>query len=218
MKIRSLYELESKLDEDLSWRRKEFTTLKLMINGSRAHQKQVLLRAAITLLYAHWEGHIKHCALVYLKLLNCLGIRYCDMTDNFIQLSLSEKFKQGFSIKKFSSQKEIYYYLTSDKKDNFSISKDIVIDTESNLKYEVVFNILEQLGLNSSIYELKENFINSKLLRCRNAIAHGDRISLEDLEDTYQELEEELLDMIETFQNLIRNAASNKSYLKKQPL
>ena len=140
------------------------------------------------------------------------------MTDNFIQLSLSEKFKQGFSIKKFSSQKEIYYYLTSDKKDNFSISKDIVIDTESNLKYEVVFNILEQLGLNSSIYELKENFINSKLLRCRNAIAHGDRISLEDLEDTYQELEEELLDMIETFQNLIRNAASNKSYLKKQPL
>ncbi|HHT8228825.1 MULTISPECIES: MAE_28990/MAE_18760 family HEPN-like nuclease [Citrobacter] len=218
MKVRSLYELETKLDEDLSWRRKEFTTLKFMINESRSHQKEVLLRAAIALLYAHWEGHIKHCSLVYLTLLNCLGINYCDMTENFLQLSLSEKFRQGFSIKKFASQKEIYQYLTSEQKSRFSVSEDIVIDTESNLKYEVVFNILEQLGLDSSIFELKENFINSKLLKCRNAIAHGDRIDFSDLEDTYQELEEELLDMIVTFQNLIRNAANNKSYLKQQPL
>lgn len=218
MKVRSLYELETKLDEDLSWRRKEFTTLKFMIKESRFHQKEVLIRAAIALLYAHWEGHIKHCSLVYLKLLNCLGTTYCDMTENFLQLSLSEKFKQGFSIKKFSSQKEIYHYLTSEQRSNFSINEDVVIDTESNLKYEIVFNILEQLGLNSSIFELKENFINTKLLRCRNAIAHGDRIDYKDLEDTYQELEEELLDMIVTFQNLIRNAASNKSYLKQKPL
>lgn len=214
MKVRSLYELETKLDEDLSWRRKEFTTLKFMINESRRHQKEVLLRAAIALLYAHWEGHIKHCSLVYLKLLNHLGITYSNMKENFLQLSLSEKFKQGFSIKKFSSQKEIYRYLTSEQRSSFFINEDTVIDTESNLKYEVVFNMLEQLGLNSSIFELKENFINSKLLRCRNAIAHGDRVDYRELEDTYQELEEELFDMIVTFQTLIRNAASNKSYLK----
>ncbi|WP_312559537.1 MAE_28990/MAE_18760 family HEPN-like nuclease [Atlantibacter hermannii] len=214
MKVRSLYELEEKLDEDLSWRRKEFTTLKFMISGARAHQKLVLLRSAITLLYAHWEGHIKHCALVYLKLLNCLGVRYCDMTDNFLQLSLSEQFKQGFSIKKFSSQRDIFLYLTTEQRSSFSINEDIIIDTESNLKYEVIFNILEQLGLDSSVFELKENFINSKLLRCRNAIAHGDKVELNDLEDTYQELEDELMEMIETFQTLIRNAASNRTYLK----
>lgn len=218
MKVRSLYEFETTLDEDLSWRRREFTTLKFMIKESRLHQKEVLLRAAIALLYAHWEGHIKHCSLVYLTLLNTLGVNYCDMTENFLQLSLSEKFKKGFSIKKFSSQKEIYQYLTAEQKTRFSVSENIVIDTESNLKYEVVFNILEQLGLDSSIFELKENFINSKLLKCRNAIAHGDRIDSSILEDTYQELEEELLSMIETFQNSIRNAANNKHYLKKRPL
>lgn len=109
MKVRSLDELDSKLDGDLSWRRREFTTLKFMIGSARAHEKQVLLRAAITLLYAHWEGHIKHCALTYLIYLKSIGVRYCDMTDNFLQLSLSERFKQGFSIKKFPSQKEIFY-------------------------------------------------------------------------------------------------------------
>ncbi|ELY7392837.1 hypothetical protein SOJ80_003063 [Cronobacter universalis] len=216
MKVRSLYELEEKLDEDLSWRRKEFTTLKFMIGSARAHEKLVLLRSAITLLYAHWEGHIKHCALVYLKLLKSTGVRYCDMTDNFIQLSLGEQFRQGFSIKKFSSQRDIFLYLTTEQRTCFSINEDIIIDTESNLKYEVVFNILEQLGLNSSTFELKENFINSKLLKCRNAIAHGEKVDLSDLEDTYQELENELLEMIQTFQILVRNAASNKSYLKSR--
>jgi len=136
------------------------------------------------------------------------------MTDNFLQLSLSEQFKQGFSIKKFSSQRDIFLYLTTEQRSSFSINEDIIIDTESNLKYEVIFNILEQLGLDSSVFELKENFINSKLLRCRNAIAHGDKVELNDLEDTYQELEDELMEMIETFQTLIRNAASNRTYLK----
>lgn len=82
------------------------------------------------------------------------------------------------------------------------------------MKYEVVFNILEQLGLDATTFELKENFINSKLLKFRNAIAHGDKVNFNDLEDTYNELEVELLEMIETFQSLIRNAASNKIYLK----
>lgn len=214
MKVRSPYELEQKLDEDLSWRRREFTTLKFMIDSARSHEKQILLRASIALLYAHWEGHIKHCALVYLKFLKSLGLHYCDMTDNFIQLSLGEKFRQGFSIKKYPSQKEIFDYLTIEQKVIFCINEDIVVDTESNLKYEVFFNLMEQLGLDSSIFELKENFINSKLLRCRNAIAHGDKINNSDLEDTYNELEEELLDMIVTFQTLVRTAVDNKSYLK----
>lgn len=214
MKVRSLYELEAQLDIDLAWRRKEFTTLKFLIDESRAHQKEVLLRSAIALLYAHWEGHIKHCAHVYLEYLNNKGVKYSEMTDNFFQLSLGEVFKQGFSIKKFPSQKQICNYIKSNNIGNFNISVNTVIDTESNLKYEVIFNILEQLGLDSSLFELKENFINSKLLKCRNAIAHGEKVSKTDLEDTYSELEEELLNMIITFQNVIRNTASNRLYLK----
>jgi len=214
MKVRSLYELENKLDEDLSWRRKEFTTLKFMIGDSRAHQKEVLLRSAIALLYSHWEGHVKHCSHAYLEFLNSQGIRYCDMTDNFLQLSFGEFFKQGFSIRKFPYQKQLYDYIKKENGNNFNINVKTVIDTESNLKYEVVFNILEQLGLNSSLFELKENFINSKLLKCRNSIAHGEKVSISELEDTYGELEEELLNMIVTFQTVIRNSASNRSYLR----
>lgn len=215
MKVRSAYELEKKFDEDLVWRRREFTTLKLMIQSSRNHEKQVLLRSAVALLYSHWEGHIKFCAQVYLSYLNSLGLTYKSMTDNFLQLSLGEKFCTGFSIKKFSSQREIFEYIKKEQTDKFSINEDIVIDTQSNLKYEVIKNILEQLGLNTEAFELKENFINSKLLKCRNQIAHGERCNQDELEDTYDELEIELFGMIITFHNMIRNSVVNSDYLKK---
>ncbi|CAK1705038.1 MAE-28990/MAE-18760-like HEPN domain-containing protein [Vibrio crassostreae] len=214
MKIRTAYQLEQQLDADLAWRKREFTTLKLMVKSSRNHEQKVLFRASIALLYSHWEGHIKHCALIYLRYLNHLAHNYDQMTDNFTQISLGDTFKQGFSIKKFNSQKSVFEYLAEKRSESFSIDEDIVVNTESNLKYEVVFNILGQLGLDTSTFELKEHFINSKLLRCRNAIAHGDRVNDEDLADTYTELESELLGMIETFQSLIRNAVDSKSYLK----
>lgn len=214
MKIRSAYELESKFDEDLSWRKKEFTTLKLMVNSSREHESKILIKAAIALFYSHWEGHIKHCALVYLSYLNHLAPSYQKLTDNFVQMSLHAKFKEGFSIRKFPSQQAIFNYITNIPNEKFSLDENTVIDTESNLKYDVILNILNQLGLNNSTFELKENFINSKLVKCRNAIAHGDKLSNEELEETYREIEDELLNMIVIFQNLIRNAVISKSYLK----
>lgn len=215
MKIRSLMELEDQLDRDLAWRRKEFTTFKLMVSASRKHEKELLLRSSVTLLYAHWEGHIKFCAQVYILYLKHLAPNYSNMKDNFIQMSLGERFKEGFSIKKFPSQKEVFDYIKDKKSGNFNVNESTVIDTESNLKYSVFYNILSQLGLNSKPFELKENFIDSKMLRLRNAIAHGEKVSPSELEETHSELEKELLSMIETFQNMIRNAASNKEYLKQ---
>jgi len=215
MKVRSLMELEDQLDKDLSWRRKEFTTLRFMVKESRHHQRELLIRSSIAILYAHWEGHIKFCAQVYIIYLKHLAPSYCDMTDNFFQMSLGEKFKEGFSIKKHPSQKEIFDYIKSKSPGNFNVNESTVIDTESNLKYSVFHNILNQLGLSKEPFELKENFIDSKMLKLRNSIAHGDKVNSSELEETHSELEKELLSMIETFQNMIRSAASNKEYLKQ---
>ena len=214
MKIRTLSELEDAIAKDMAWRVKEFIDLKLLVSSAKKHKKNILIRASIILSYSHWEGHIKECALIYLCYINHLGISYENLNDNFIQLSLAEKFKEGFSIKKFTSQKQIHHYLTTPINENFKINAEIVINTESNLKFEVFSNILDQLGLDKFHFELKENFINSKLLRCRNAIAHGERISNEEIEETYNEVENELLNLIRIYQNLILNAATTKQYLK----
>lgn len=217
MKIRTTYELDESIDRDIAWRKREFTTLKFLVNSKKNHEKAVLIRSAIVLLYSHWEGHIKHCALAYLNFLNHKGYSYHQLKENFLLLSLHDKFNQGFSIKKFPSQKEIYDYFQNPRHESFRIREELIIDVESNLKYEIVLNILQQLGLDDKAYELKQNFIDSKLLRCRNHIAHGEFIPIEEVTDTYNEIEIELLNMIQTFQNLIKNAVSNQDYLKKTP-
>ncbi len=215
MKIRSKEELDQVLDEDLAWRRKELTTLNLSIKSARGHVKRVLMRAAVALFYSHWEGHIKHCAKAYLCYLNKKAPLYSEISDNFIQLTLGERFKEGFSIKKFKSQKDIYEFIVNKEKGKFSVNSDTAVDTESNLKYEVFSNILNQLGLINIDFELKEQFIDKKLVHHRNMIAHGERIDDKEVEDTYNEIESKLISMIEAFQTLVRNAVDTESYLKR---
>ncbi len=214
MKVRTSYELEEFLDKDLAWRKKEFTTLKFMVSSARQHERAILTRASIAILYSHWEGHLKSAAEAYICYLNKQSHQYCEMTDNFVQLSLSDKFSSGFSIKKYPSQKDIFDYLTGSRTDKFKLDAKRVIDTQSNLKSEVLFNMMNQLGLDTGPFELKENFIDSIMLKHRNSIAHGDRVGEDDAETAYNELITELLDMIVTFQTMIRNAVANRNYLK----
>lgn len=214
MNIRSMYELEGYLDNDLAWRKKEFTTIKFMIKDAREHEKKILKKTAITLLYSHWEGYLKNASQAYLCYLNHLAHKYCDLKENFVQLSLAEKFSTGFSIKKYESQKDIYNYITGALNECLNIDEKRVVETESNLKYHVLCNIMRQIGLDISLFELKENFIDAIMLKNRNAIAHGERVQDNEVEIAYEQLENDLLDMIMTYQNLIKNAASTRSYLK----
>jgi len=214
MKIRTSLELQDSLQADIKWRKREFTTLHFLIKSSRGHEKQTLIRAAIVLLYSHWEGHIKHCALAYITLLNSKGLPFYKMKDNFLLLSIPDKFRKGFSLNKISSLLELNTYLNQPPTGNFKVDENLVVDTDSNLKFPILLNILQQLGLDHTSYDLKEHFIDSKLVRCRNAIAHGDILGSTDIEDAYDEIIKELLNMILLFQNLVFKAVDNQEYLK----
>ncbi|MEX6368671.1 MAE_28990/MAE_18760 family HEPN-like nuclease [Providencia huaxiensis] len=61
---------------------------------------------------------------------------------------------------------------------------------------------------------MKKIFIDQKLIKNRNAIAHGERVSEQELEEAYREISSDLFDMIQTVHNMIKNAASNNEYLK----
>ena len=57
-------------------------------------------------------------------------------------------------------------------------------------------------------------FIDTILLKNRNSICHGEELNANDLSDAYNQIEDELLEMIQTFHNLVITAASDKHYLK----
>lgn len=214
MKVRSLYELESTLDEDLAWRKREFTTIKFMIEKARENEKLILYKSAVALLYSHWEGYLKCGSQAYVCYLNHISPKFGDVKENFLQSSLADRFSKGFSLKKHPSQKEIFEYIIYANNDNLKINEKRVVDTESNLKTGVLFNIMHQLALDTKPFSLKENFIDVVMVDNRNKIAHGERLSNDELERVYSELEDDLLTMIMTFKNVVVNAAVNKEYLK----
>lgn len=214
MKIRSLYELEEALDQDLAWRKHEIITITGQVTSSRKSAKITLMRAAIALMYSHWEGHVKNASEIYLAYLNSISPKYIDMKDNFKHISLRSKFDEGFSIKDYSSQKEIYEYILFGLNCNFSVNEKHIVKTNSNLKSEVFINIMEQLGLEFTDLELKSNFIDQVLLNNRNCIAHGERLNDQDITNAYENIKNEIIDMLEIVNRTIRNAACNREYLK----
>lgn len=214
MRIRSLYELEGALDQDLAWRKHEIITIIGQVSSARKSAKITLMRAAIALMYSHWEGHVKNASEIYLVYLNSLSPKYIDMKDNFKHISLRSRFEEGFSIKEYSSQKEIYEYILFGLNCNFHVNEKHIVKTNSNLKSDVFINIMEQLGLKFNDLELKSNFIDQVLLNNRNCIAHGERLNDQDITNAYDNVKEEIIEMLEIVNRTIRNAASNREYLK----
>lgn len=215
MKIKNLMDFEQALDNDISWRKKEFTNFKFLIGKERRqHYKELLLRSSITILYAHWEGHVKHCSLCYLHLINQQSIKCSKLNDNFAYLMLGVEFGKDVNLKNINLQKKVFQYIKNISNTTFDVNPEVTIDTESNLKYEVLEKISQQLGISLGKLVLRENFINEVLLNSRNNIAHGTYLSRRQIEDAYAEIETDLLNMIQEFHNIIRNAAVCASYLK----
>jgi len=97
-----------------------------------------------------------------------------------------------------------------------------IINTDSNLKYGILENILFSLGLDKSQYALQKVRI-SELVNSRNNIAHGEHIgfarkyqSEQKAKESFNELYLAILTLIETFKSQILDAAVNKKYRKSE--
>ena len=216
LNVKTLMHLDEALDRDLSWRKKEFSTIKILAESAHGSSKEVLMKAAIALMYSHWEGHVKYCAMVYLNYIKKLGIPLSRLNQNFLEIAIGSAFdRDNFKLSSWENQSKICNFITNCE-GNFSVKEEFVIDTKSNLKSYVYVNILNQLGLKSTYIETREKFIDSTLLQLRNEISHGDKVDIVVLREDFELIKDSLFEMIEEFHNLIKNSASNKSYLKKE--
>lgn len=86
MKIRTVSELSTVLRGDLAWRRKELVTYRGLVCGAEAAKKQALLRGAVAVLYAHWEGFVKAACQGYVAFVRQQRLNLCDLSNNFLAL------------------------------------------------------------------------------------------------------------------------------------
>jgi len=210
MKIRNLTELNDYLDKDLGWRKKELTSLTLMIGRLRVHEKRAFLRAALCILYAHWEGFIKAAATYYVAFVGTKGLRYRDLTPNFVAMGLRPRIISVGQSRRSLHHTELVAYLLSDLSDKAEITSDDAINTESNLDSKVLLDILCSLGIDDIGYRTKGPLIDQRLLNARNNIAHGRGNPID--EKDYTEIHTEIILLIDQFRSDVENAAVQELY------
>lgn len=222
----TLEQLQESLDRELTWRKKELLFIKGNIDTAEGEILNTLIRSGIAILYAHWEGYIKISARLYLEFLNEQNYKLSDLKENFLVLHLT---KAIIDIKQ--SNKKTKFATLLDKvfnhgQENFKVRQmdSSIINTESNLSYDVLSEILFSIGLDAENYELKRVFIDKKLLENRNKIAHGEYTSFvrkqagvslnEDAIAEFTNLYQTILELLEEFKDQIISMGLLQGYLR----
>lgn len=207
MKIRSLLELNEAISQELSWRKKEIATFSILLQKRRDHEKITLLRAAIPILYAHWEGFIKNASTFYLQYVSRRRLKYSELQTNFAALACKSALLESLRSNKIVLLRQAVDFIIFNQSETSKVPFDNVIDTESNLNIDIFKNIIQQLGLSyDDFYLTKELGVDGMLLKKRNAIVHGERLEIS--EEEFAEIYKLVIDLLEFFRNHVENAAA----------
>jgi hypothetical protein len=214
MTVRTVEQLECRLDEALAWRKRELTTLRMALKSARKHQRDLFLRAGIALLYAHWEGFVKNAAEIYIELVAAQRHLCGELASHFVVLSISRLLSDCEQSQKTRMRIAVVDFLRKEAEEPLKIQNKSV-NTKSNLNSSVLKDIIELLGLNYAPYETKANLVDKSLLAARNKIAHGEYTDVD--EKQYLVLSDEILGLMQMLRDQIGNAAESRAYLRQAP-
>lgn len=206
MKIRSSVEANEKLDSEISWRKKEIINLKNRLALSSKFDTETLAKCLVLISYSHWEGFVKNASNIYLTYVKTVASNPSELSNQLKASLLAWNYTIEY--KSVVDKIELLERIQSGgEKFHFYINE--MCSTESNLSYDVLQKILYGIGLRSTAFDIKKNYIDEKILGNRNAIAHGEqreRLSKEESLD----IATAVLNLMEMFLTEIRNAIEQK--------
>jgi hypothetical protein len=211
-KNRTLSDLYNNLEEDLGWRIKELSLLKNTISNTpnRTPLQDALIRAGLTMLYAHWEGFVKFGAENYLNYVSLKKLRHHELKSCFVALCLKKKINEVDNTNKFDLQTAAVDFMLQQLNERASIPYEGIIQTKSNLSFFVFRDICTVIGIDYQKYQLKENLIDKELLEFRNSIAHGKYLRMNF--NQYLEIYDQILEMMRDINGDILNAAATENF------
>jgi hypothetical protein len=175
------------ITRDLDWRETELATIKLLIQHRDMTQKQreVLLRAAWAILYAHYEGFAKFCLTLFYDEVS-RRVAHCEILPRrtkALALGKIVKKMKGMPTEDAIDEMERFVAVTLKKGPVFPD-----VDTESNLWPNTLERLFEEADLSAEIVIRHARKVQTLVAR-RNGIAHGQLEIINDV-DYYLSFEE----------------------------
>ena len=213
MNIRTTNQLYDFLSKELVWRKKELTDLKFLIDDRNqpSSKRSVLLRSGVALLYAHWEGFVKAAASAYLEFIDGQHLKNRELAIHLLAVSARPTLNNATGANDITAHLQVAQFFIKQSEDECKIPYKDAIRT-SNLNYTLFQDIGLMLGLDLSLAETSRELIDERLLKNRNGIAHGEYLSID--QKDYDDLHQEIIQLLDLLSNEITNCASEKKYLR----
>lgn len=209
-KIRTIDQLQTILDGEFSWRLKEIANLKIVVRSSDKLSRNTAVRAAIPLLYGHWEGFIKNASTHYLDYVNDQSLTYRELKSCFVVFGVKRRINDLVSSKDSSVSIATLDFLRDELDERAKLKIESAIRTEFNLSSKVFANIAKSIGIDTQGYESRYHLIDESLLNRRNHIAHGEYLDVDS--EGFRELADEILYLLRSYKTDIENAVSLEEY------
>lgn len=203
-KIRTVDAFLDSLDQESSWRVKELHDIKLEVKGASGSRELSLIRAGVPLAYAHWEGFVKASVAFYFDFITGQKIKMKDLKPCLVAFAKKGRFYDFAESNRFDVYSQIVRELTEqvflDEKARFP--RDF---RTGNLKSEVFSDIAKVIGVGLTQYEPRFTFMDVRLLKRRNEIAHGSYLDLD--KASFLELVDDVLALLRMFKTDLSNQA-----------
>jgi MAE_28990/MAE_18760-like HEPN len=214
MAVRTADDLQDRVDEALAWRRIELSALKGLIEKNEAMSNnppvsRSLRRAGIAMLYAHWEGFGKECLQSYVEFISRRRLKLSELNDALLRVSLTHTLRRADSGDQ-GALGDLIDVVRRKGELRVPFPKSQLVNTQGNLRADVLADMLQNYGLDSMTFELRENLIDRRLCDTRNSVAHGRETC--PAVGEFSELHTEVLEMMEHLRDLILGAARSGSY------
>jgi hypothetical protein len=211
-KPRTESNLSDLLDQNLTFRIRELSDLKSAIRAADQSNRFVLLKALIALTYAHWEGFVKFGAEKYFEFVALRKYRFTDLQPIFYSSSYLARLGSFANNKpNISDRLELLGKILNNRNERFSYINAELINTGSNLNFEVFRNICTICDIKIHPFEGSASFIDVILLKRRNAIAHGQDALIDVAE--MDEIVDGATTLMRSFKNELENKVYSRNYL-----
>jgi len=210
VKIRTLQQLEDRLDSETGWRKRELTSVRFDAESARSRKLPTVLRGGVALLYAHWEGWIKRVAEHYVAFVIAQKLTYGELSDSFLALSLKARMDDFAHANRSTVNIAFAAFLRNDLDKQARFGSRRAIQTDSNLNSEILHRILMSLGIDSTPYDMHARLIDQQMLKRRNQIAHGEYLNL-GLDD-FLILHSKVTELLSRFTSDVLNGAAQGAF------
>jgi hypothetical protein len=204
-------DFSAQITQDRSWRLREISDLKSAILRADDSLRRVLLRALITICYAHWEGYVRFAARKYLEHVALRRFQYIELNRQFLRNYFLPRLATLTTSKSSVSERcSLIDEILSSSNHRYSRINEDIVNTKANLNSDVFNDICLVCGVPLQLFSDKTTFINIVLLKRRNAIAHGEDtfVDIDDLD----ELADDTISIMRTFGDALENHVYLKNY------